>query len=281
MIPQSEPESPPELTPLFAVGVTIGAVFLQLLLYLALITPDTSFSAGRFGIATILAYGTAFAIAVPRIPAPPGTALGFVAAPGVAWSAALLLLPSVLLISELDNVLRAFYPLPEELRSEPSRPEGLALLELALVSIAVLPLVEEVFFRGLIQPRLVEQLGRFRAVLATAVLNGLSMLTLGGPWALATGFAGGIVLGVLRESARSLLPCLLLNALFGLTAFLATLQAFGIAGFDDTCAAHTPLEWLVPAALATGAGFRLCQSLLGRETFGGDPGHSGDGSSLS
>ncbi len=39
----------------------------------------------------------------------------------------------------------------------------------------------------------------------------------------------------------------------------AAYGVFGIPGFDETAAAHTPLGWLVLAALFTGAGLRLCR----------------------
>ena len=37
----------------------------------------------------------------------------------------------------------------------------------------------------------------------------------------------------------------------------AQFQLFGLAGFDDTTAAHTPLEWLAAAAILTGIGLAL------------------------
>jgi hypothetical protein len=98
-------------------------------------------------------------------------------------------------------------------------------------------------------------------VLATALLAGLAALALGGPWQLQRSLSMGLVLGVVRESSRSLLPCLVLHAGFGVVFVLASFQAFGIPGFDDLTSAHTPILWLTPAALATGAGLRICQSL--------------------
>ena len=72
----------------------------------------------------------------------------------------------------------------------------------------------------------------------------------------------GLVFGLLRECSGSLAPGLVLNVVFGAVAVLASYGVFGIPGFDNLEAAHTPLVWLVPAALATGVGLRLCQSLL-------------------
>ena len=74
--------------------------------------------------------------------------------------------------------------------------------------------------------------------------------------------ARGLLLGLLRESSGSLLPGLVLNVLFGAIAVLAMREFFGIPGFDDSESAHTPLLWLTPAAISTGAGIGLCRALL-------------------
>jgi hypothetical protein len=58
------------------------------------------------------------------------------------------------------------------------------------------------------------------------------------------------------------MPGLLLHVLFGAVSTLATVELFGIPGFDDLSAPHTPILWLMPAALLTGVSLRLCQTLL-------------------
>ncbi len=262
MIPDPEAEEPLPLTPGFAVVLTLGAAFLQIVILVLLASASGEASPARLGIAAIVGYGAVFAYGVQRIPPPPATALGLVGAPRLAWAAVIFLVPSLLLVSELDNVLQAVYPLPEELREGRSPLEGLALFEMAFVGIVVLPAIHELFFRGLIQPCMVGAAGRLRGILATAALAGMAALALGGPWALLGAFATGLVLSILRESAGSLLPGLALNAVFGVCSTLATQGAFGIPGFDDLGAPHTPLVWLVPAALATGVGLRVCQTLL-------------------
>jgi membrane protease YdiL (CAAX protease family) len=269
MIPEREPgpREPRPFTSGFAILLPFVAWYLQVavsLLMLALMGSDqpSSLSPALLGISSILAYGGALALAAPRIPPPPAQALGFVPAPRISWVAALTLLPSILLISELDNVFKAIWPPPEavqNLTEEP--PAGLHMTELAVVLIAVLPVVEEIFFRGLLQPRVIELWGRRRGILATAALAAVTtLLSSGNLWVLPTALGSGLVLGILRESSGSVLPGLMLNVLFGTTTLLALSGAFGIPGFDDLSAPHTPLHWLAAAAVATGLGIRLCRT---------------------
>jgi membrane protease YdiL (CAAX protease family) len=208
---------------------------------------------------TIVAFGAAFALAAPRLPASPGPRLGFVRTSRWAWLAVPLLIPSLLLISELENIARALGP------AAAGTAEGGAAsgwLEAALVLVLVLPICEEIFFRGLLQPGPVHKLGAARGVALTAALQGatwgIPLLGEGlGPFVLFTGM--GLVLGVLRQASGSILPGLALASLFGLISALASARVFGIPGFDETGAPHTPLQWLAPAALLTGVGLGLCR----------------------
>jgi len=260
MIPENDPEERLPFHTGYALVITIGAIFVQFAVFLMLAASSGAATPARLGIASIVGYGALLALSAPRVPDPPGAALGFSAAPSLAWIATALMLPSILLVSEVDNLFRAIYPMP----SLPStdRPHGVALVEFAIVYTFVLPVVYELFFRGLIQPRIVEQLGRTRGVVATAALSGLSWALLGGPWAFVSRATEGLVFGVIREASGSLLPGLLLHVLFGFCSTLAAMEFFGIPGFDDLSAPHTPILWLVPAALLTGVSLRLCQTLL-------------------
>lgn len=271
MIPDPEREEAPELTPGFALLATVAVAFLQLLILVVLSGPDGQSSAGRLGIATIVAYGALFVVAAGRIPPPPADYLGFVRPVERGFAAALFLLPSVLLVSEVDNLFRAIWPNPlTGVEAEPLA--GLVLLETAVVLIAVLPVVEEVFFRGLLQPRLVASFGRFGGITATAGLAGLAWLGLpAGPWMAVVLVCNGLLLGLLRESSRSLLPGLIVNVALGACRVASVQNAFGIPGFDDMSADHTPLIWLVPAALLVGVGLRLCQAMLAQNDEPGVP----------
>lgn len=260
MIPLPEPESEAaEVTPGFAILLTFGLAFFQLLFIVLLGGMGLGAGPALWGISAILAFGFAFRLAIPRIQSPPGVHLGFVRPPPLAWWAGLFLVASVLLISEADNVFKEVWPVPEELTSvEP--PENVAYqLALALVLVAVLPATQEILFRGLLLPPIVRLWGAGRGILFISALNALAFGLIN-PWAFASVLTSALVLGVLRHSSRSVLPCLLLHVLFGLITFMASREAFQIPGFDDTTAAHTPMEWLAPAALLSGIGLGLCRA---------------------
>jgi membrane protease YdiL (CAAX protease family) len=258
MIPEEPTERLP-FSPGFAVILAVGAVFLETLILVFLATATGGVTPAQHGIATLVGFGAMFALGAQRLPPPPAEALGFVSPRPRSWWVMLLFIPSLLLISEVDNVFTAMYPKPEELLPNGESLWGLPFVELALVGVLVMPLVDELFFRGLLQPRLVEGFGRRLGVLATAALVGLTGLALGGPWAFVYGATSGLVLGALRETTGSLVPGLVLAVVFGVFGMLAQQQAFGIPGFDDLSADHTPVVLLIPAALLFGWGLRMGQ----------------------
>ena len=262
MIPDPERDDPQPFTPGFAAVLTLGAAFLQFALLVIMGGMAGRVTPSIVGMATIGGFGSMFALGVLRLQEPPAQALGLVPAPSRAWLAALFLAPSILLVSELDNLLQVIIPLPDELKRGDTPEQGLALIEMAIVAIAVLPPIQELFFRGLLQPHAVAGLGRLRGIVVTATLSGLAALALGGPWHMQRNLTLGLLFGLLRECSGSLGPGLVLGVVFGAVTVLASYGVFGIPGFDDLEIAHTPLGWLLPAALATGVGLRLCQSLL-------------------
>ena len=131
--------------------------------------------------------------------------------------------------------------------------------QFALIVIVVLFML---LFRGAIQPVMIEQLGVGRGIAFTSLQNGLAV-ALGtlNPWALVPSTVNAAVLGILRHSSGSLYPSLALHAVSGLATLLASYGTFGIGGFDDTSEAHTSLAWLLPAAVFTGIGLRLCKTV--------------------
>lgn len=258
MIPSLDPRTPTVLTPGLAALLTAAAALLQVTFVLMLLVMGMDSGPPTQGIAKIMGFGLAFMLAASRIPAPPAFHLGFVRPPAVAWWAGVFLLASILLVSELDNVSKQVWPVPEELLAR-AVPEGAGYsLGLLFYLVIVLPLSHEVFFRGLLQPRMVEHWGTRRGVLCTALLDAGASLLLN-PWAVVSALCSALLIGTLRHASGSLLPGLALHALFGACGFLASYGAFGIPGFDDTTAPHTPLGWLAPAAALTGVGLGLCR----------------------
>lgn len=259
MIPDDEDEPlVPPLTPGFALllAVTVGILQATLILVLS----NSGFrGVGLVGMAAIPAYAAAFAACAPRLQKPPTVGLALLRPRRVIWWAVFFLLWSLLLTSEIDNVVKVIMPVPEALQPPSDAEVSLPFWPLFLVLVVVGPLTQELLFRGALQPVLVEQLGAGRGVAYTALLNSLATSMAFSPWSFLPSFANALVLGVLRHSSGSLYPSLVLHALSGLTALAATYGLFGIGGFDDTRVVHTSLLWLVPSALFTGLGLRLCR----------------------
>jgi membrane protease YdiL (CAAX protease family) len=266
---------PPAFNFFFAAQLTVLACFIySLVVSLAVVSGGLAFGlAHALGVA--VGFACALGLATLRVSAPLGEALALRPPHPSAWLVPFLLLPGLLLISELDNLLAPLLPplppppvLPPGV--QPVTPVPLGLIVIA-ASVLLQPLAHEVFFRGLVYGRLQRIFSGAQTVIATSLLSWafatLSMALLRGGTvhgiARLSVHALGIalLLGTLRLSSGSLYPSLLLAALFGGIDVLGSERALGIPGFDDNSAAHTPAHWLLPAALLSAAGLRLCQRL--------------------
>ena len=270
MIPRAarEPESAPPFTFAFAALLTLLSAMIYIIVLSASVGAlgTASFMLAH-GIALLVAFGNAFLIASRRITLPLRSALALSSAAPLAWMTPFLLLPALLLVSELDNVAAALLPAPEGPRMELPPASGLGLLVSGFVLLVLEPLARETFFRGLVQGRLAALWGGLRAVIATSLLS----------WAFDVlrpevepvvlfkftihSLSTSVLLSIVRQSSGSLLPALLLSTLFGAVQLLAEQKWLSIPGFDDMSAAHTPAVWLLPASLLTAAGLQLCYRL--------------------
>jgi membrane protease YdiL (CAAX protease family) len=240
-----------------AVVLTVGAALVQSFVFLLLVS---SYGArvSFFGIAAIAGFGSALALAAPRLSGDPAARLGFVAAPARAWLAVPFLVSSTILVSEIDNFVLEHFPLPEEAKERPRLEGAVSLLEWGMVLCVVIPAAEELFFRGVLQPGLAQRLGPVRAIGLVAALQGLAS-AFRVPQLFVEVGAQGLLFGFLRHSSRSLLPCFALGALVGVVHVLGIAGLLGIPGFDDTSVPHTPAEFLLPAAVLVGIGLLLCR----------------------
>ena len=105
-------------------------------------------------------------------------------------------------------------------------PEGYEWAVLTIITCIGAPLVEELFFRGLLQPRVVERLGPIVGVLVTAGLFGAAHLI---AWSgreslvyVAAVTGAGVVFGMLRHLTGRLGPSTAAHALFNLQALVVT-----------------------------------------------------------
>lgn len=105
-------------------------------------------------------------------------------------------------------------------------PHGpVAWVVLVVVVCVGAPLVEELFFRGLLQTRLVGRAGPVAGIVVASVLFGAAhLIAWDGPLSLANAWAiaaAGLVLGLLRHATGRLGPGIVAHALFNVQAILA------------------------------------------------------------
>jgi membrane protease YdiL (CAAX protease family) len=163
----------------------------------------------------------------------------------------------VLLVSELDNWIALAFPGAKDDAPSDASPGGLATLEWVLFDVLLRPVLEEFFFRGVVQQGAVAVLGPARGVLHTAVLFALVRIGVFGADAYHTAtlaaqaLAIGVLLGYVRLASGSILACVLLQAALEASGVAAMFlrDAVPIPGFN-AAGAHTPLTWLAPAAAA-------------------------------
>jgi len=253
---------PPAPTPLGALVLT-GLAWAVMVFVSVLATPATG---GTLGLAlgTALGFGGAGTLAARQIPAPAELRIGLRGFAPRLLLALVLLVPSVLLASELDNWIALLFPGAKDAAPEDPALDSLGTLELVLFAVLLRPVLEEFFFRGVVQQGLVAALGAGRGVVLAASLYALVRASLGigdeyrtltmGAQAL----LDGLLLGFMRLASGSILPGILLQ--MGMVAVgLVAVAAKGwlpIPGFNAG-GAHTPIAWLVPSALSVALGVSL------------------------
>ena len=251
----------PSPTPLGAITLT-GLAWMVLVLVTVLATPATG---GTLGLAfgSVLGLGGIGTLAARALPAPAERRIGLCGFAPRVLLPVLLLLPSVLFTSEVDNWIQRLFPAAEPAAAESLGADGLGALELVLFAVLLRPVLEEFFFRGVLQQGVVAALGPGRGLALVAVLFALVRASFGiGDAYRATTLGAqalveGLLLGGLRLASGSILPGVGLAMAMGALGFaaLAAKERFPIPGF--TGEGHTPLVWLAPAALSVGLALAL------------------------
>jgi membrane protease YdiL (CAAX protease family) len=245
----------------FVVSLALVVRTAAALLFSALLPPGPSV----LGMSAIVGLGAAFAWGASQLPVAAAAHLGLRRPPARVALTVPLLVPWLLLVSELDNVARGLLPAlpdPPVTGAAPSGPLWVA--ELVLTLAVAVPVCGELLFRGLLQPGLTARLGRARGIALVCALDALVVLPVLEPRAMLFAASLSLPLCLLRDASGSLWPALALRIGFGAITVAAELGAFGIPGFDDTSAAHTPLRWLAPAAGSALAGVAICLLALRR-----------------
>ncbi len=259
-------DAPPSPGPVLAALMTIGAAFTTSLLFLAFV-PAMDPVASR-ALALVMGTGTIGALAATHVPAPHAERVGLRSLPPGCALGLLLLVPSALLSSEVDNWARALSgaasPFAEEAGARDDAVSAVQWIQLLVVMVGIEPLVEEWFFRGVVQQGSRPRLGERGAVLWSALLFAL-YATLGRAATPADALAVaaqsavlGVVFGYARETTGSLLAPILLHGAINAVA-LGGNTWVPIAGFTGP-GAHTEALWLLGAAASCTMGVRLLQA---------------------
>jgi membrane protease YdiL (CAAX protease family) len=146
-------------------------------------------------------------------------------APSIQWnwpgrSAAAFFMGGLVLALAVDGLSR-FLPLPKSLPIEDLFTNRANAYLMALFGLTLAPLLEELFFRGLLYPVLRRRMGLIVAVLLTAVgFAGIHSVQLGYAWApILSIFVVGVVFTVVRERWNSVASSFLLHCGYNFALF--------------------------------------------------------------
>jgi membrane protease YdiL (CAAX protease family) len=259
--------------PLAALGLIVAAYMTALSLVTLLVGMGIDFVAA-LGIGTAIGVGSVATLAALRVPEPHSERMGL---HGFDWRLVvplLALLPSTIVISELDNWHRVIFPPPPEAAEMRAQLEELlrvdsvyAGLQTFVVAVGILPVIEGFFFFGVILQGLVARLGRARGVLVTGIFYSLvHMPVAGAPGDAVVPLSSALVLGLIFALARlgsgSILAPIVLSALVEILriAARALSEQLPIPGFNDTSAAHTPAALVIPSICSVLYGIWILRS---------------------
>lgn len=177
---------------------------------------------------------------------------------------AVLILGTVILVSEVDNLTRLVFPPPTALAEafEGLLDTGARPFSSFFLLVVVAPVTEELLFRGLILRGFLANYSKRRAILLSALLFAVMHTN---PWQFISTFVAGVLLAWLLIETGSLLPCLFAHAVANGTAWLAGLTAVEIPGFTSSIGDGVQFQpfWLN----ALGVAFAVGGYLLLRRTF--------------
>jgi membrane protease YdiL (CAAX protease family) len=250
-------------TPLNAALITMMGIFFTTAI--AVMVSDWATPTAAVGIATVLGLGGAGLLGATNIPPPHAERVGLRGLRRQQLLPLLLLLPIALLASEVDNSIGLLFPAPDaqqvvqETIEKLPTDTSLSVLETLIVAVGLVPVVEEWFFRGVLQQGLVASMGAVGGVLVTALFFALGHGAGMSPQAWGALVAQTLVLGVTFGYARHrtgslLAPILLHIGVNGIgVAAMAAPLLIAIPGYNAP-GEHTPLSVLLPAIVSVAVG---------------------------
>ncbi len=221
------------------------------------------------GVANLIAFGTVILVATRR------SGIGFREACALAPVSgralaliAVLVLGTVILLSDIDNLTRSIFPPPAALVEafESLLNTGEHPFSSFFLLVVVAPVTEELFFRGLILRGFLANYSKRSAILLSALLFALMHTN---PWQFISAFVAGVLLAWLLIETGSLVPCLFAHAVANGTAYVAGLLPVEVPGFTDGMGDAVQFQpfWLN----AMGATFVVAGYLLLRRSFRQNP----------
>ncbi len=181
----------------------------------------------------------------------------FLPRPVAAWIV-LLTIPltcaAALLANALDSAIGLLVPVPDDIAVEMARlfyADGTAgWVRVVLTAAVLIPVGEELFFRGLLLRGFLLRYGRRSALLLTAILFAVVHFN---PWSLLSIFLVGLLLGWLVLRTGSLCCACLAHGVYNLVAVVALNTSLDGPPSPETLVAATggPLDspgWIAPAA---------------------------------
>jgi membrane protease YdiL (CAAX protease family) len=141
----------------------------------------------------------------------------------------ILILGVSIIESELDNLTRYFFPMPDLIRNlmESMNPTPLSGMFLLVI---VAPFGEEVLFRGGVMGGFLKRYSWKKAILASAAIFALAHVN---PYQLFSAFTAGLMMGTIYLKTRSLWPCVFMHGVNNLMcwAMMNKLSPVEIPGY--------------------------------------------------
>ncbi len=160
----------------------------------------------------------------------------------------------IVIVSELDNVLQRFLPVPDwfiDMLRELGLGEGFALSTFILL-VVVAPLTEEPIFRGVLLHGFTRNYGTKWAVFGTAILFGAIHLN---PWQFLGAFCLGLVFAWWTLETKSLLPALighaLNNGMVVISADVLNIEIQGFNAWEEGVHVHQPWWFTLAGVVLT------------------------------
>jgi len=245
--------------PFAALFLTLAAIFATA--FVVTLLGDQPFMASM-GIGWAFGFGGVATLAARRVPEPQVQRIGLQGFDPRLLFSVLALLPVVIVISELDNWMRAALPPMPEIAEQQAEIQELvkidsvySAIQTGIVALGITPVVEGFLFFGVMLQGLVAHLGRPRGVLMTAVLYSLVHFpAAGAPGDAIVPLASALITGALfclvRLATGSILPTILLSSAFSAVYLSAAAlsETVPIPGFNAS-GDHTPFIIVLPCAL--------------------------------